>query len=150
MFELAGHLIDPLVRLAGKPIRVTPFLRSHGPFKDKLVDNAVAVFEFPKALGVITGTALQPGAGPHRSFEIFGYNGTAVLRPIEPGSLEIHLQQEAGPYKAGVNKVPLPAYQRYVADLQALAESIRTGKPLGVTFEEEIAVQNALLDASGM
>jgi predicted dehydrogenase len=150
MFELAGHLIDPLVRLGGKPLRVTPFLRSHGPYADKLVDNAVAVFEFPKALGVITGTALQPGAGAHRSFEIFGYNGTAVLRPIEPGALEIQLQKEAGPYKAGINKVALPPYQRYAADFDALSEALRTGKALPVSFDEELAVQEGLLRASGM
>jgi predicted dehydrogenase len=150
MFELAGHLIDPLVRLAGKPVRVTPFLKSHGPFQDKLVDNAVAVFEFPKALGVITGTALQPAAGPHRSFEVFGYNGTAVLRPIEPGALEIHLAKEAGPYKAGVNKVALPAFQRYVADFEDLAGAVRSGRALSVNWEEELAVQSALLQASGM
>jgi predicted dehydrogenase len=150
MFEQGAHLIDPLVRLLGKPAKITPFLKSHGPYDDKLADDTVAVFEFPKALGVITSAVLQPNANAHRSFEILGYNGTAVLRPIEPPVLQIDLAKPAGPYKAGVNKINLPPFQRYVGDFQALAESVRTGKPLSVSPGEDLMVQEALLRASEM
>ncbi len=150
MFEQGAHLIDPLIRLLGRPSHVTPFLKSHGGFDDRLADNTVAVFEFPKALGVITSSILQPNANPHRSFEILGYNGTAVLKPIEPGTLQIDLAKAAGPYKAGVNKVEMPAFQRYVADFEALAESVKTGKPLSVSPAQDLAVQEALLRASNM
>lgn len=150
MFELGGHLIDPIVRLMGKPVRITPFLRSHGPQNDKLADNNLAVFEWAKALGVVSSSNLQPGAGQHRALEIFGQNGAAVVRPIEPPALAVDLAKPAGPYKAGLNKVDLPPFQRYVADFEDLAACVRSGKPIGITAEEDLNVQETLLRASGM
>ena len=151
MFEQGGHLIDPLVRLMGRPSKITPILRHHGPFKDTLLDNTAAVFEFPNALGIINSSVLQPGATPHRAFEIYGSRGTAVLRPIEgPPKLEIDLTGDAGPYKKGHNTVALAPYRRYEADLADLAACVRSGKPLAITFDQESAVQEALLRASEM
>lgn len=148
MFELGGHLIDPMVRLLGPPAKVTPVLKKLG--SDGLADDAVAVFEFPRALGTIQTSSLEPGASRHRSFEIFGSNGSAVVRPIEPAALEIDLAKAAGPYAAGVQTVELPPYRRYVADFIELADAIRNGRPLPVRAEDEIAVQQALLAASAM
>jgi predicted dehydrogenase len=150
MFEQGGHLIDPMVRLLGPPLNVTPVLKKHGRFEDNLRDNTVAVFEFPKALGVILSSVLQPGATRHRTFEILGSNGTAVVRPIEPATLEIDLVKAAGPYKAGIQKVDLPPFQRYVGDFEELARAVRTKQPLAVTPEQDLLVHDALLRASEM
>jgi len=143
MFELAGHLIDPMVRLLGRPAKVTPFLQRQGSFSDGMADNAVAVFEWPRALGVISTTALQPGAGPHRSFEIVGTKGAAVVRPIEPPALLL----DAG----GTKTTPtMPPYKRYVDDFKDLNAAIRSGRKLRWTAQEDLAAQEALLRASGM
>lgn len=95
MFELGCHLIDPLVRLMGEPARVTPILQKASA--DALADNTVAIFEYLRALGIVTCSALHPGGTRRRAFEIFGSNGSAVLRPIEPPTLSIDLQDAAGP-----------------------------------------------------
>jgi predicted dehydrogenase len=150
MFEQGCHLIDPLVRLLGRPEKVTPVLRTHGGFSDQLADNTAAVFEYRKALGVVTSSVLQPGAGRHRSFEVFGANGTAVVRPIEPPKLEIDLAEARGPYKAGVQVVPLPPYRRYVGEFDELAHAVQGATGLRVSPAEDLAVQEALLRASGM
>jgi predicted dehydrogenase len=150
MFEQGGHLIDPLVRLMGRPTRITPFLGSHGSFTDKMADNTAAVFEYPRALGVITASVLQPNANPHRSFEVFGSAGTAVLRPIEPGTLVIDLVKAAGPYAAGRQSVKLAPFRRYVGEFDELAEAVRAGRPLAITPEEDLKVHEALLRASQM
>jgi predicted dehydrogenase len=150
MFELGCHLIDPLVRLMGRPMKVTPTLKRHGRFQDRLADNTAAVFEYPQALGLVICSALQPAAGRHRAFEILGTKGTAVVRPIEPPKLEIDLASAAGPYKAGVQTVPLPAYRRYVEEFEALASAVQAASALNVKPEEELLVQDALLRASGM
>jgi predicted dehydrogenase len=151
MYEQGGHLIDPLVRLLGRPTRITPFLRHHGAFQDSLLDNTAAVFDYPKALGIINSSVLQPGATAHRAFEIYGSRGTAVLRPIEgPPKLEIDLTEDAGPYKKGRTAVALPAYRRYEGDLADLAACVRSGKPLAITLEQDLMVQEALLRASEM
>lgn len=151
MFELACHLIDPLVRLMGEPARVTPFLQRRSPARDTLADNTAAVFEFPRALGIVMSASVQQSAGRQRAFEIFGTNGNAVLRPIEPPVLQIDLKDPAGPYQAGPQTVPMPSYKRYVADFQNLAQAVRAKTPLlPITAEEELRVQRTLLSASGM
>lgn len=151
MFEQGGHLIDPLVRLLGKPQKITHFLRHDGKFRDNLLDNTHAVFEYPRAMGHITSSVLQPGASAHRSFEVLGTNGTAVLRPIEgPPRLEIGLAKAAGPYRAGRNPAPLAPYTRYEGDLAELARCVRDGRPLSVSLDEDLDVQEALLRASDM
>lgn len=150
MFEQGCHLIDPMVRLLGRPLKVTPVLRKHGAFNDNVADNTVAVFEFPRALGVIVSSMLQPGGGRHRAFEVCGSNGNAVVRPIEPPLLQIDLVKPAGPYQANTQTVPLPDYRRYVGDFAELAEAIRAQRPLSVTAEEDVLVHETLLRASSM
>jgi predicted dehydrogenase len=147
LFELGCHLIDPLVRLLGRPEKVTSFLNKSSDFQDNLADNALAVFEFAKATAIIGSSSLQPGAGAHRTFEILGTNGTATVCPIEPPSFQIDLAKPAGPYKAGVQTVALPKYQRYVPELAELAACVRSGNPLSVTQEEDLLVQETLVRA---
>jgi predicted dehydrogenase len=150
MFELGCHLVDPLIRLLGKPLDVKPTLRRHAPVDDDLKDNNAVIFEFPGALGVITNSTHQPNAFAQRSFEVFGTKGSAVLKPIEPPTLQIDLARAAGPYKAGAQTISLPAYERYVGDFVELAAAIHGEKPLSVTLDEELRVHDALLRACEM
>lgn len=150
MFEQGCHLLDPIVRLLGKPAKITSTLKTSGPFPDNLEDNCVAVLDYPKAIAVVTTAVLQPSATPYRCLEIYGTNGTATLRPIEPPALEIDLAKPAGPYPAGRHKVDLPPFHRYEGDFQELAQCIVEGKPLSVTLDQEFALQQVLLEASHM
>ena len=148
MFELGSHLVDIVVRLLGAPVKVTPHLQRRGG--DSLADNCLAVFEFPKAQAIVTSSALQPNAGPHRFLEILGTNGVAHVQPIEPPALTLELATAAGPHPAGVHKVPLPEYRRYVGELCELAAAVREGSQLSVTPEQDLQIQTALLAASEM
>ncbi|MBM3840130.1 MAG: Gfo/Idh/MocA family oxidoreductase [Verrucomicrobia bacterium] len=150
LFELGSHLIDPVVRLQGRPAKVTSFLKNHGGANDTLADNTVAVFEYPKALAIVSSATLQPGAGAHRFFEIQGSNGTALVKPIEPPKLQIDLAKAAGPYAKGIQSVPMPDYRRYAPELTELARCVRSGQPLSVTPEEDLLVQETLLRACEM
>jgi predicted dehydrogenase len=150
MFEQGGHLIDPIARLLGRPEKVTPFLRKHGRYDDTLMDNTIAVLEYPRAMALVQSSTLQPGAGSHRAFEIQGTNGTAVLRPIEPATMQLDLAREAGPYKAGKQTISLPVYRRYQEDFVELAAALRGEKPLSVSLQEEMVVQETLLRACEM
>jgi predicted dehydrogenase len=150
LFELGSHLIDALIRLLGEPTSVTPFLRKDGAFNDDLKDNNLAVFQFPKALGLILNSNLQHNSGRRRVFEVFGTNGSAILNPIEPPALEIDLAKAAGPYKAGIQTIPLPKYNRYAADIDDLAACIRGERKPLITLDEELRVQKWLLKACEM
>jgi predicted dehydrogenase len=146
MMELGCHLIDQLVRLLGAPEKVSTTHATHGG-RDGLKDNSVAVFEFPRALGIVHINLLQVGAGAGRTFEVIGSNGTATLRPIEAPVLEFDFAKAAGPYAKGRQVVPLPMYQRYVPELVDLADAVRRGRALGVTSGEELLVQEWLVRA---
>ncbi len=150
MFELAGHLIDPIVRLFGRPERVTPFLRHDSSERDTLRDNTLAVLEYRQSMALVSSATMQPNASRHRSFEILGSNGTLVIQPIEPPALKVDLQSAAGPYKAGIQTVELPPFHRYMADLEELAQAVRDAKPLAITPEQELLVHETLLRACAM
>jgi predicted dehydrogenase len=150
MFELGSHLVDAIVRLLGKPEKVTSFLRRHGNFKDELKDNNVAVLEYDHANAVIINTALQAGDTPERSFEVLGTNGTAILQPIEDPVLTLDLARPAGPYMKGKQSVLLPGYQRYKDDFTELAAAIRGERDLSVSLDEELMIHETLMQVIGM
>ena len=139
-----------MIRLLGRPNRVTPFLRKDGRYQDNLADNTLAVFEFPRALGTVFSATMQPNSSHYRAFEVLGSNGTAVIQPLEPPALQIDLDKAAGPYKSGLQTVKLPPYERYVDDFKELAGAIRGEKPLAVTPREDLIVQESLIRASMM
>ncbi|MBI3682027.1 MAG: Gfo/Idh/MocA family oxidoreductase [Acidobacteria bacterium] len=159
MFELGGHVIDPIVRLMGRPERVTPYRRhDYRGIDDGLADNTMAVFEWRGAIGTVTTASMHhqnrqrggnSGALPYRALEFYGTQGAAVVRPIEPPSLSIDLASAAGPYKAGPQTQSF-SYSRYVDDFVELAAAVRGERKLRVSPEEDLLVEESLLRASGM
>jgi len=139
MFEQGAHMVDLVVRLLGKPAKVAPFLRKHGRYNDALLDNTLAVLEYPRALAIVSACCLQQNAMPHRTFEIVGTQATAVVRPIEPPALAIDTRP-----------IETPPYRRYVDDFEELALCVRDNRPLSVTPEVDLAVQETLMLASEM
>ena len=83
MFELGSHLIDAVVRLLGRPLSVSSFLKSHDPVSDGFADNTAAVLTYERAMAMVRVSTMQPNAGAHRFFEIIGSQGTARVQPIE-------------------------------------------------------------------
>jgi predicted dehydrogenase len=150
MFELGGHVIDPMVRLMGKPEKVTGRLRHESTLNDKLADNTVAILEWERTMGIVQASTLQPDSGRFRAFEVHGGNGVCIVNPIEPAALSVDMITAAGPYKAGVQEIALPPYRRYEADLIDLAAAVRKEHGLKVSSEEDLMVQETLLRCSGM
>ncbi len=150
MFELGCHLIDPIVRLMGRPRKVRSILRTDGPYQDRLRDNTVALLEWDRAIGIVQATTLQHDASRYRALEIYGSNGSAIVNPIEPPALSLNLAKPAGPYRSGLQQVSLPEYRRYVEDFAELAAAVRREQTLRVTLEEDLLVQEVLLECSGM
>lgn len=150
MFELGGHVIDPVVRLMGRPRKVTTALHKHGAFDDTLKDNTVALLEWENATGIVQAATLQPGASRYRAFEVYGTNGSFVVNPLEPGGVSIDMEKSAGPYATGTQKLQLPAYKRYEDDLRDLVAAVRGESDLPVSYDEDLTVHEVLLRSSGM
>jgi predicted dehydrogenase len=148
MFDLAGHMIDPMVRLMGRPERVTPFLRRDGPANDGLQDNTMAVFEWQRAMGTYATASMHPRFGPYRTLEFVGTLGTAMVMPVEPPSLRMDLSADAGPYKAGPQTLSFQ-YTRHVDDWLELAALVRGECKFPISRETDLLVQETLMRASG-
>ncbi len=150
MYELGSHMVDAVVRLLGRPDKVTPFLRTDGPPGDSFKDNTLAVLEYPRAMATIYSATFQPSSAPYRAFEVMGTSGTATIRPIEPPTLDLDLARAAGPYQSGRNRQEWPQWERFVGDFAELAAAVRGKRQLSVTLEQELAVHETLLLASGV
>jgi predicted dehydrogenase len=150
MFELGSHVIEIRVRLLGRPDEVTSVVAHHGRQTDELNDSTVAIFRYPRAIDIVHGATLRPKAGAHRRIEVRGTNGIIALGPIEPPAIHLDLARPVQDYAASRRNVPMLAYRRYVEDFRVFAKVIRGEQPLPETHKHQLAVQEALLKASGM
>ena len=150
LFELGGHVIDRTVELLGRPKKVQSWLRHDTSVRDKLADNNLAVFEYDKALAIITQAAKSPGSAEHRYFEIVGSDGSILVHAeTNPPRMKVHLRKAQGPYQAGTQEIKLPSQPRFVPDFAALAKALTTGEPLKHSYDHELLLQETLLRASG-
>src|SRR5262249_23069127 len=87
-FEMAGHGIDMMVAILGRPRQVTPFLAHHHTEPPvNYIDNGVAVFGFANAWGIIEIPALE--IAPHsRRIEVYGTGGALVVPHLGSGHLK--------------------------------------------------------------
>ncbi len=150
LFELSGHVIDRVVELLGRPNTVKSWLRHDTSAPDKLADNNLAVFEYDKALAVISQATKMAGSGDHRSFEIIGTDGTIMVYPEStPPRMRVHLRKAQGPYQPGWQDITLPPQPRFIADFAELARAIQTKQPLRHSYDHELLLHETLLRASG-
>ena len=150
MFELGCHLIDAVVTVLGAPQSVTPFLKNTRPDFDTLNDTCLAVFDYPQATATIRSSLCEVEGGRRRQFVVCGTRGSIVIRPLEPFRLSLTLEEDTSDYRAGTHAINLTAASgRYDGDMQHFARVIRGEEPEYSTAHD-LAVQEALLAASGM
>ena len=150
MFELGCHLLDAVIYLLGKPDRVSPFNRRSGDYDDNLLDNQLAVLEYPRAVATVRSALIEVEGGRRRQFVVCGDEGTCDIRPLEPPHLRLALSQVRGQYQKGYQDVSLPNRPRYDADFIDLAQVIRNEKAFEYPPEHDLAVQETVLRASGL
>ncbi|MEX2214071.1 MAG: Gfo/Idh/MocA family oxidoreductase [Phycisphaeraceae bacterium] len=151
MFELGCHIIDSMVYVMGKPTKVTPFNRKMKPEQDELVDNQLAVLEYPKATATVRSALVEYMGGNRRQFVICGSEGTIDIRPLEPAKLLVAFAKPQAAYKAGYQEVELPkAGGRYDGEFIDLAKIIRGEKQADFSAEHDLAVHETVLRASGV
>lgn len=151
-FEMAGHVIDMVVAVLGRPRAVTPFLAHHHREAGDFVDNGLAVFEYERAFAVVEVPALEV-APASRRIEVYGTKGAVTVPHLGSGHLEnpnvqpieVHL---AG--RPGWEKIDLPAATLQIADLREFAACVARKKAPDYSLEHDLWVQEALLQASRM
>jgi predicted dehydrogenase len=152
-FEMAGHLVDLLVTLLGKPHKITPLMAHHHTAEPKsFVDNGVALFEFDQAYGIIEVPALE--VAPHsRRIEVYGTEGALVIPHLGSGHLANKNIQPVEVFRKGSadwQTVELAAATLQIADLREFAAVVAGKKVPDFNMEHDLIVQEALLKSSGM
>ena len=147
MFELGCHVMDLVLGLLGKPDAVTPFIQHSSPLADKLADNMLAVLTYPQATATVKASAQEVGGSDRRHLVVCGTEGTFHIQPLDNPSAIVTLSKPRGDYKQGRQEITFPKYVRYIADAADMARIIRGEKPADFSFEHDLNVQRALLEA---
>jgi len=149
MYIFAGHLIDLIVSIMGKPEKITPFPRKTR--QDGLVDNGFAVMEYPGGCIATVRTAVIEVEGmKRRNFIVCGDKGTIEIQPIEPPRLFMTLLEPFENWSAGRQEIILPPPEgRYDAQMKEFASIVAGEIENPYPLEHELLVQQCLLEACG-
>lgn len=150
MFELGCHLTDLVVGLLGKPTEVLARSQHVSKINDKLLDNMLAVFTYPKAIATVKSSAMEVEGFARRHLVVCGTEGTFQIQPLDSPAVRVALSQARGEYRKGYQDVKLPKYTRYVDDAADMAKIIRSEKASDFPPEHDLAVQETLLKACGL
>jgi len=151
-YDLAGHMLDQVVWLLGRPQQVTGFLRNDGHAVPGFNDNTLVVCSYASALAFVDIAAME-AAPAARRFEVYGDQGSAIMEPFEPaGKLRLCLAEAQGKYRRGVQFVAVrdrPRQALYDLELEAFLEVLLGQRPPDRLPEHDLLVQETLLRATG-
>ena len=100
-YDLAGHMIDQIVWMLGRPAKATAFFRQDGAEVAGFSDNTLGILEYPRALATIDIAAMETPPMARR-FEVYGSRGSAILEPFEPaGPIRLCLSEAVGELPCG-------------------------------------------------
>ena len=150
MFELGCHIIDLVHGVLGAPDQVHAYPRHSGPFKDDLLDNMLAVFEYPKATATVRTSLTEVDGFARRHFAVVGTKGTMHIQPLDNPKASLAFSQPRGKYEKGYQEVEFPRYSRYIADAADLAKVVRHEKDPDFAYDFDYEVQRLVLLASAM
>lgn len=152
-YDLAGHMVDQIVWMLGRPVRVTPFLRCDGGQVPGFKDNTLVVYEFEKAIACVDIAALETRPMARR-FEVYGTRGSAILlEPFEPGNrIRLCLDAARGGCREGEQVIEVETVGRqgtYDLELQHFVAVVRDGATPDRSLDHDLLVQETLLRAAG-
>jgi predicted dehydrogenase len=151
-YDLAGHMLDQIVWLLGRPQQITAFLREDDGAVPGFKDNTLAVCAFPRALAYVDIAAMETPPTARR-FEVYGDQGSAILEPFEPAeAIRLCLASAKGGYQQGEQRIPIQDRSRqalYELELAAFLATILGEQPPDRPPSHDLLVQETLLRATG-
>lgn len=152
-YDLAGHMLDQIVWLLGRPNQVQGFFQNaQTPEVPAFMDNTLGVFQFDRALACVDIAAMETRPMARR-FEVYGSQGSAILlEPFEPArAIRLCLDAPSGGYPAGDQVVPVLPQTRqelYDRELGAFVATLLGQQPPDRSLDHELLVQETLLRAT--
>jgi predicted dehydrogenase len=110
----------------------------------------LAVFEYPRATATVKSSALEVEGGERRHLVVCGSEGTFHIQPLDDPAAKVALSKPRGDYRQGYQDVSFPKFTRYVADATDMARIIRGEKASDFSYQHDLNVQTALLEACGL
>jgi predicted dehydrogenase len=150
MFELGCHVMDLVIAILGKPTKVSSVRQHASATGDKLLDNMLAVLEYPRAIASVKSTALEVEGFDRRHLVVCGTEGTFHIQPLDNPAARISLSKDRGSFKKGTQDVKFPKYVRYVDDAADMARVLRGQQAPLFTSDHDLIVQETLLRACGL
>jgi predicted dehydrogenase len=151
MFELACHVIDAVVTVLGKPVKVTAIAKQSSPTVDTFADDQLAVLEYAKATVTVRCNHADPFGGPHRRFQVVGTKGAMEITPLESGRCKLMLSEPHEAYKKGEQTLALEVPKgRYDEEFIDLARVVGGEKQFAWSADHDIAVHETVLRAAGV
>jgi predicted dehydrogenase len=152
-YDLAGHMLDQIVWLLGRPQRTTAFLHNHSGEVPAFQDNTLGVLEYEQALAFVDISALEPRPMARR-FEVYGSQGSAILlEPFEPAhAIRLCLEKATDGYAEGeqiIAVTPQSRQELYDLELEAFVAVLQGQRPPDRSLDHELTVQETLLRLTG-
>jgi predicted dehydrogenase len=151
-YDLAGHMLDQIVWLLGRPRNITAFLRNDDGIVPSFSDNTLGVFEFERAIAFVDIAAME-AVPMARRFEVYGRRGSAIMEPFEPvGPLRLCLTEACDGYQQGEQWITVEERSRerlYELELEAFVATLRGAKQPERSPGHDLLVQETLLRATG-
>ncbi len=157
MYNFGSHLVDLTVAVLGRPDNVVSFQRATRD--DGLMDNGLAVLEYPRATATIRAAIVEVDGMRHRRLIVCGTKGTAEIYPLEhpwdhygrdPLHVRLTLLEGNTEYPAGTHLVDVGVMNgRYEDQLIELARVIQGEIENPYSYEHELLTQEVLLAAAG-
>ena len=150
MFELGCHITDLVIGVLGTPDKIHGFNRHSSQADDSLLDNMLAVLEYPRATATIRSSVNEVDGFARRHLVVCGSEATFHIQPLDNPKVQVALRTPRGRYKKGYQEITFPKYSRYVGDAADLAAVIRHEKDPEYSYEHDYTVQKVILEASGL
>lgn len=155
MYIFACHLLDMIFQVLGPdPESVVPFLKKTLPQDVPLIDNGLAVVTYPNASCTVRVTSREVNGFGRRQLVICGTEGTVEVKPLEGPSLMSVSYSRDNPPTYHDTKQYLTGFKtqigRYDEQVKDFAAYIRGEKQNPFTYDYEIKLQRATLQACGI
>jgi predicted dehydrogenase len=156
MYNFGSHLIDLVVTMLGRPENVVSFQKATR--EDGLMDNGLAVLEYPRATATVRAAIVEVDGMRHRRLIVCGTKGTAEVCPLEyPGRYDLEplhvrltLREDTPEYAAGTHLLNVGVMDgRYEAQLIELARVINGEIENPYSYAHDLLVHEVILAAAG-
>lgn len=150
-YDLAGHMLDQIIWLLGRPVGVTSFFQDASGSVPGFQDHTLAVFSYQRALASIEIAAIEVPP-PARRFEVYGDCGSAIMEPFEPANpIRLCLNHATAGFQQGEQRIPIQNCSRqelYDRELTAFLGVITGERQPERPFAHDLLVQETLLRAT--